>query len=83
MGNENKDELNIFAYYIGWAFLHLVFLAIGWNGDDHELFWPFQSTYVSKGEIIEAYDISEFLVYVIGPVVLFFIWAMVSDDENS
>ena len=49
----------------------LVFLAIGWNGDRHEYFWPFgDSNYYNT--IKDAYDFSEFLVYVLGPIVLLF-----------
>jgi hypothetical protein len=83
MENKDEDFNKLLGIYLGWAFLHLVLLTIGWNGDDHELFWPFQSTYVSKGEFKEAYDISEFLVYVIGPVVLIFILALFDDGDKN
>ncbi len=58
-----------FGYYLLWSFLHLVFLAIGWNGDYHQYFYPFNGTSYS-GSIENAYDFSEFLVYVLGPIVL-------------
>ena len=59
------------GYYSLWAFMHLVFLAIGWNGDYHEKFWPFQGSSYS-GSISRAYDFSEFLVYVLGPIIIIF-----------
>jgi hypothetical protein len=73
------------GYYIIWAFLHLVFLAIGWNGEYHDKFWPSGDSYYS---IKRVYDFSEFLVYVLGPVVLLFglsfiIWGGVEDKIDK
>jgi len=68
---KNGTIKKILGYYVFWCFLHLVFLAIGWNGDRHEYFWPFgDSNYYNT--IKDAYDFSEFLVYVLGPIVLLF-----------
>jgi hypothetical protein len=52
------------GYYILWAFIHLVLLTMGWNGHRHDDFWPF------SGSIEYAYDFSEFLVYVFGPIIV-------------
>lgn len=68
--NFNPLLKKYFGYYILWSFLHLVFLAIGWNGDNHDFFWPFSDRY--RSGIKDAYDFSEFLVYVIGPIVLLY-----------
>jgi len=82
MENKDEDFNKLLGIYLGWAFLHLVLLTIGWNGDHHDNFWPFQG-YRWMGEFKEAYDISEFLVYVIGPVVLIFILALFDDGDKN
>ena len=69
--NTNPLFKKYLGYYMIWAFLHLVFLAIGWNGDYHEYFWPFSGNSYNC-TIKKAYDFSEFLVYVLGPIVLLF-----------
>ena len=58
----------ILGYFIGWAFIHLVFLSLGWSGKKHDDFWPF-----GFYGLIESYDMSEFLVYVLGPIVIFYV----------
>jgi hypothetical protein len=67
--NTNPLLKKYLGYYMIWSFMHLVFLAIGWNGNNHEYFWPFSGNSYS-GTIKKAYDFSEFLVYVFGPIVL-------------
>ncbi|MBU3714103.1 MAG: hypothetical protein FGM46_04065 [Ferruginibacter sp.] len=68
---KNGTIKKIFGYYIFWCFLHLIFLAMGWSGDSHQNFWPFEGDSWS-GTIKQAYDFSEFLAYVLGPIVLLF-----------
>ena len=70
----------IIGYYTIWSFLHLVFLVLGWNGERHQYFWPFEHTGIK-----EAYDLSEFLVYAVGPVILIFslVYIFEGDIENK
>jgi len=81
---KNGTIKKIFGYYIFWCFLHLIFLVLGWNGDSHENFWPFQGGNYS-GAIKESYDFSEFLVYVLGPIVLIVSFSFISEGnlENT
>lgn len=58
-------------YYFFWTFLHFAFLFIGWNGHNHQHFWPFSNGL--HNELKEAYDFSEFLVYVVSPLIAFLI----------
>ncbi len=79
----SKNEKTILAVYIGWAFLHLMFLAIGWNGCCHGEFWPFGNEWVVNGhnEIGEIYDLSEFLLYVGAPAVIFVIYRLLNNKQ--
>jgi hypothetical protein len=80
----SKIPKTLLAIYIGWVFLHLVFLSIGWNGADHSYFFPFagEQTY-SGNELKDAYDISEFLVYVGGPAVIFVIYRLINNEPTK
>ena len=83
--NENKIK----AVYIGWAFIHLVFLTIGLNGKGHDslgysskayrYFLPFgEGDYSIYRNILGAYDLSEFLVYAGTPAVVYFIYKLLN-----
>ncbi|MHA8075555.1 hypothetical protein [Aquirufa sp. TARAVU-A1A] len=71
------------GYYSLWAFLHLIFLVLGWDGTNHYYFFPFESSYYSSNpfEVRENYDLSEFLVYVLGPLVLIFATNLIAADK--
>ncbi len=65
------DELTvkrrkIIATYIAWAFVNLIIWLMN-PGDPEDLF-PFESH-----STVRDYDISEFLIYVIGPFVGYFV----------
>lgn len=72
------------GWYLAWVLLHLGLLLIGSEGifdgsnmgsDD---FWPFN--YKSR---VRDYDITEFLVYTIFPIVILFIISMVKSDDKT
>jgi hypothetical protein len=79
---KSKNEKTMLAIYIGWAFLHLVFLVIGWSGIYHRYFWPF-AEYSQYNKIGKAYDLSEFLVYVGGPVVVYVIYRLINNEPKN
>jgi len=67
------------AVYIGWSFIHLVFLLIGLNGNGKEYFLPFgDGDYSIYKNIRYAYDLSEFMVYVGTPAVVYIIYKILS-----
>lgn len=75
------------GWYLAWVVLHLGILLIfsigiftdGLATDD---FWPFNhDRYNNYG--IGEYDIREFLVYTIFPLVIFVIWSMVRTQSNT
>jgi len=66
--NMNKNtERKIVAIFIAWTFLQLVFMALGWKGHDHEVFWPFSEETGDDNSITHAYDFSEFILYAGSP----------------
>ena len=76
----NKKKIK--AVYIGWAFIHLVFLLIGLNGAGHLIFFPFHYYDDSIYEkIAYAYDLSEFMVYVGTPAVVYFIYRLLNKKD--
>lgn len=82
----NKENKTLLAVYIGWTFLHLIFLILGWNGGKgyHSMFWPFYKTryyHSFENTISKAYDFSEFLVYVGTPAVIFIIYKLITDKD--
>ncbi len=72
------------GWYLAWVLLHLGLLLIGSEGifDGQNMgsdyFWPFN--YKSR---VRDYDITEFLVYTIFPIVILFIISMVKNDEQT
>jgi hypothetical protein len=81
---KSKNEKTMLAIYIGWAFLHLVFLAIGWSGRSHSYFWPFSDDdNYGRNDISVIYDLSEFLVYVGGPVVVYVIYRLINNEPKN
>jgi|TARA_B110000908_G_C9870766_1_gene278256 hypothetical protein len=70
------------GWYIAWVLLHLGLLLIfsykvfggHWRTD---YFWPFGD------DSIEAYDITEFLVYTIFPLGILIVWSMVSAQNSE
>jgi hypothetical protein len=71
-----KEQYRILlAIFIGWVFIHAVFLTIGLQGSNYSGFWPFAKNFFGESRSIgEVYDFSEFLVYAGGPAVAYFIY---------
>lgn len=83
MKNLNQNEKVFLAIYSGWALLHLVLLSMGWEGAYHRRFWLFFEKHDWENTIEEAYDLSEFLVYVGAPAVAFFIYRAVNSYDKK
>ena len=63
------------AVYIIWIFINLIILIISdWKTYK---FWPFSGSY----ELMECYDFSEFFVYTIGPLLIFYTYNIFSNKE--
>jgi len=83
-----KINKTLLAVFIGWTFIHLIFFFIGWNTGKyyHKIFWPFFTPdelkqYYVENTITNAYDISEFLVYVGTPAVIFIIYKLITSKD--
>ena len=82
---DKKTKNTLLAVYIGWAFLHLIFLFLGMSGNGHDGFWPFSESerFRSNNEGISGtYDFSEFLVYSGSPLVIYFIYKLLNKKED-
>ena len=60
----------LLAFYIVWSFLHVLLWAFAPHAStSSKFFFPFDGN-------VRQYDISEFLVYVGSPVILYFSWCL-------
>ncbi|MDR2084651.1 MAG: zinc-ribbon domain-containing protein [Bacteroidales bacterium] len=78
------------GWYIAWVLLHLGLLLISsrgifkGNNMGANKFWPFSSyDDVRLRHSYELYDITEFLVYTIFPLVILIIWSMVRSQSKN
>ena len=73
---ELLKKLRVFiAIYAVWIFINLLVLFLSDGNKDH--FWPF-----CDNELLDSYDFSEFIVYVFGPLLVVFVFAMSSKKEK-
>lgn len=72
-----NDNKNFVVFYLIWFFFHLVFLCYDSNKYDKEEFWPF-----SNAEL-RYYDLSEFVVYLIIPIVILALWKLIGNDIKN
>ena len=71
------------AVYFIWFFIHLAMFFYSVESPDSVLFWPFTS---DGKALASTYDVSEFIVYVGVPLILFIAYKIVfgkSYDESS
>lgn len=83
MQNFSKLERIAAALYFIWFFIHLGLFFYSDESLDNSFFWPF----TPEGKTLaETYDVSEFLVYIGVPLVLFIAYKIIYDkgyDESS
>lgn len=74
----------VLGYYLAWVLIHLTFLLIFsacWNcnnSDGLDDFWPFD-----RFTQLKRYDITEFIVYTVFPIIILFIIALVKKENNT
>lgn len=70
--------------YMIWVFINIIFLFIGFSNGSHESeFFPLQSSDGYSYGVSSTYDFSEFCVYVIGPVLIQFVYNSFSTKKNQ
>lgn len=70
--NNNKKFI---SFYLIWFLIHLTFLLVNWNDGYTSDFWPFE-----KNSELDDYDLTEFLYYMIVPLVIFAFWKLRGND---
>ena len=78
-----KKQRQFISIYAIWFFLNLVCLFIGFTKDSdsyRDEFWPFTDSRYAT--LAKSYDLSEFLVYAIGPLVIWFAYINFTKDDN-
>ena len=70
----SKTERVIAALYFIWFFLHAGFFVYSEDNPDRSQFWPF----IKAGQTLSGtYDVSEFLIYIGSPLVLFIAYKII------
>ena len=78
MQNFPRLERILAAFYFIWFFVHLGLFFYSEESPDNTLFWPFSSDGKS---FTSTYDISEFLIYLGAPLILFIAYKIVFAKE--
>jgi hypothetical protein len=68
MQNFSRAERIAAAVYLIWLFVHIGLFFYSEQNADNSLFWPFIP---GDKTVITTYDLSEFAVYTLAPVILF------------
>jgi len=69
--NDNKGFV---VFYLIWFLIHLIFLSVGGGGSR---FWPFEGY---KNFSLRYYGSTEFIFYLIVPIVIWGLWKLVGKD---
>ena len=73
-----KENGTVLGILLLWLFIHFILLMVGGvDNTNTESFYPF-----SERNLKNSYDITEFLVYGVGPIVLFIIIKLVKNEKN-
>jgi hypothetical protein len=74
-----KENGTIIAILIGWLFVQFICLMSSKNSvySDKSIFYPFTSKSLNY-----SYDITEFLVYGVTPIVIFVIIKLINNEKN-
>ena len=69
----------IVGYYLVWFSIHLILLLVNWKVREYanEKFWPF-----SERSRLDHYDLSEFLLYSLVPLIILVIINLFKETEN-
>jgi|GEM_PF-2000448 len=83
MQNFSRAERIAAAFYFIWFFVHLWFFFYSEESTDNSQFWPF----IAAGKtFVTTYDVTEFIVYIGSPLILFIAYKIVKGntyDEYS
>lgn len=71
--NENKIFL---VFYLIWFLMHLIFLSVGGDYNRGDELWPFDEFGIFNFDL-DNYQVTEFIFYLIAPIILWIIWKLV------
>jgi hypothetical protein len=80
MQNFSRGERVAVALYLVWFFIQIGLFFYSADGADSSFFWPF--TPGGKGFSV-TYDITEFAVYILSPLVLFIAYKIISGANHE
>ncbi len=69
-----QEHRRLIAVYLVWIFINIIILQISFGESERAYFWPFDGGDLTG--LDDTYDFSEFLVYAIGPAVIFIAYVM-------
>jgi hypothetical protein len=74
----DRRKRQLVAVYLLWVFINIIAWTMS-DGEDSSTFWPENGANLT-GEY-GSYDFSEFLVYAVGPLVIFIVYSIYSGKE--
>ena len=76
--NNFLEENRAFVlFYLVWFLVQMTIMFINWGEGNVKEFWPFENF------DLRVYDYTEFVFYMITPVIIFFIWKLIGKGENK
>ncbi len=72
------NNKKLIAIILLWTFINVIFLAISDADYYKSELWPF-----TEKSLTSTYDISEFLLYVIGPIIIGVCYSLIKSNENE
>lgn len=78
MGILTRNERIAAGIYFVWFFLHCGCLFLSQDHKENEQFWPFTQ---GKSSIFTTYDLSEFIVYISLPLVLWVAYRIINSFD--
>ncbi len=72
-----EENKNFIVFYLVWFLLQLVLLLVYLDTGNTKDFWPFENF------DIRVYDYTEFIFYLIAPIIIFLIWKVLSKKNSS
>lgn len=74
MRDLKQSKKRMIAVYYVWVFINIISLLSS-SGNKYR-FWP-----IDHGSMEDTYDIKEFLVYVVGPLLAFYVYEQFSEKK--
>ncbi len=79
----DKNRIAV-AIYLIWGFINTSILMLSDGSSANMYFYPFQGSFASGTDfpILHVYDISEYFVFMISPLLIFVVYRLLNPKKN-